>query len=249
MNKKIILFSSISGLIGLALAFFLINIINYKPYNPDNRFIELLVALESDNNQYKIRSIEDLINEANPNIKGNNRYYESYNTILSIENTIQSLKTIINSGRSLNENEIMDFISALDIQDTDLREIIFSVFKSKSTQTEKLLYLNFIQNILLEEEILNFNSRLSPFSYGNVINIAAKDTVSYGETYTSSIIFNVEDVRGNMIIMDNGDTIRGGKFEEKVTQFGHNTKKGYLRLLVGDYTTLVYEVNIDYYVK
>lgn len=82
-----------------------------------------------------------------------------------------------------------------------------------------------------------------------MINYAKRDTVNLGEIYQSQILFNAIDIKGNIIVFENGDTIRYGNFEEKAMKKGHNKKRGYMQISHNNGGTLFYEVNIDYFVK
>ena len=112
---------------------------------------------------------------------------------------------------------------------------------------EKKYILLLIKNHCLQGCISQFDNSI-PLAYGRVVNYAERDTVNLGETYRSQVRFEAIDVAGNIVVFENGDTLKYGNFEEKAIKRGHNHRKGQMEI-AGRGRSIIYEVNIDYYVK
>jgi hypothetical protein len=87
--------------------------------------------------------------------------------------------------------------------------------------SEALFSLDVVENFILNLAYRDLTMVSNFFSDIKVVNIAEKDTVNYGDMYTSDFYFDIRDFTGkNMLIIDNHDTCRYGIFEEKVTVKG-----------------------------
>lgn len=175
--------------------------------------------------------------------------FRIYHEALSVLNLIEELEKEIEQNKDINVKKIIDFSENNYFYiDEKLMSMIKLLENPNYGKQEKQYILLLIKNYYLQECISLFNDGSIPLAYGRVINYAERDTVNFGEIYQSQILFNAIDATGNIIIFENGDTIRYGKFEEKATKRGHNNKKGYMEISHRE-GTLIYEVNIDYYVK
>ena len=174
--------------------------------------------------------------------------FRVYHKTLSVLNLIEELEEEIDKGINVNTKKIIDFSedNFFHIHE-ELMSMIKLLNNSHYGSWEKRYVLLLIKNYYLQECISQFDES-SPLAYGRVINYAKRDTVNFGEIYQSQILFNAIDATGNIIIFENGDTIKYGKFEEKATKRGHNHKRGYMEISRRG-GTVNYEVNIDYFVK
>jgi len=200
-------------------------------------------------NEIAIKHLGNLMKKADEN-NYTNYFFKTYDVALTILGLTKELqKEIEQNITNVNTKKIIDFSENQGFYvDEKLMSMISLLSSSNYDSQEKQYILLLIKNHFLQKCISHFYSHSLPLAYGQIINYAKRDTVNFGEVYQSQILFNAMDVRGNIITLENGDTIKYGKFEEKAIKRGHNNKKGYMQISYGSKTDF-YEVNIDYYVR
>ena len=172
------------------------------------------------------------------------RYYNNLNNIHTLlKNTKNTLPQNVDTTlfvETLKENGIHI--------GENMRKLIGIMNSPKYSLAEKRHTLSLIKIFCLQESINMFGDNATPLSYAKIINYSEKDTVKLGDTYRSQIIFSPMDVAGNVIILDNGDTIKYGFFEEKAMKKGWNHHMGKMEIL--NYSgSAFFNVDIDYFVK
>jgi hypothetical protein len=209
----------------------------YSQLNSNIRFIDVLYdrIMNIDTNLYGVAAVEEC----------NNIFY-FYRTYQAVrEDILKNKKTNTISYRQFFkyiENRICILQS-----DSCLLNVIKSVKKGNLSKEEKLFRIDIIMNQILHEYLLYNHTHAIP-AYGKVINYANKDTVKIGEIYQSKIFFEAFGFGNNLVIMENGDTLKDYIFKEKPLKIGDNHRKGYYTLFTEN-GFAVYEVNINYYVK
>lgn len=263
MNKKCTIIIIVQSIIILILV-----IIFFKQkHNTD--FINITEAFlkgEITSKEVSISEMESLIKKADINfieefnVSFNDSYFyvpfshpwmlsQIYNKILSIIDLTKELEKEIVQNRDIDTEKLIIFSQENHFYIPDrLMSMIKLLNNPNYSPWEKQYILLLIKNYYLQRYISQFDESSIPLAYGQVMNYAESDTVNLGDVYQSQILFNVIDATGNLVVFENGDTIRYGKFEEKATKKGHNHKKGYMEISRRG-GSITYEVNIDYYVK
>jgi hypothetical protein len=172
-----------------------------------------------------------------------------YERSLSILGLIEDLEKEIAQNRNVDASKITGFSKDNHFyMNESLLSMIELLNNPSYKKHEKQYVLLLIKNYYLQKYILQFDESSIPLAYGQAINYAEQDTVNFGEIYHSQILFNALDAAGNIVVFENGDTVKYGKFEEKALKKGDNHKKGYMKILRrGGWLT--YEFDIDYFVK
>lgn len=204
---------------------------------------------EINDKELKIKHIGDMLKKVDKD-EYNDVFFLIYNDALTIINLTQEIqKEIEYKSKEINTKKILDFSNDSFYNSKELLSMIKLLNSSNYEIQEKKYLLLLIKNYYLQECIEHFYNQSSPLMGGEVINYAKRDTVNLGEIYQSQILFNAIDIKGNIVVFENGDTIRYGNFEEKAIKRGHNKRKGYMQISFGESITSFYEVNIDYFVK
>ena len=172
------------------------------------------------------------------------RYYNNLNNIHTLlKNTENTL------SQNVDTTLITETLKGNGILIGENMRILIGILNStKYSLAEKRHTLSLIKIFCLQESINMFGNNATPLSYAKIINYPEKDTVRLGDTYRSQILFSPMDVAGNIIVLDNGDTIKYGFFEEKATKKGWNHHVGKMEIL--NYSGCsFFDVDIDYFVK
>ena len=246
MNKKQVIIT-----IFLLIIIAILRVILFTP-NRSTDFIkisELFLKEQNRNNEVVIKHMGDFVEKADKN-NYTEYFFKIYNDALIVLDLTQELqKKIEENMPDVNTKKIVDFADERNFYvDEELMSMIKLLSSPNCDSWEKQYVLLLIKNCFLQQCISRFHNNSLPLAYGQIINYAKNDTVKFGEVYQSQILFNAMGVRGNVIILENGDTIKYGAFEEKAIKRGNNSKKGYMQIpYVG--ANYYYEVNIDYFVK
>lgn len=246
MNKKHIIIITLLSIIILILG-----VILFKQ-NQTTSMVKISTTFleeEISDKEIKIQYIGNMLKKVEKD-EYNDVFFLIYNDALTVINLTQEIqKEIENQSKEINTKKIIDFLNDSFYNSEELLSIIKLLNSSNYEIQEKQYLLLLIKNYYLQECIEHFYNHSSPLIGGEVINYAKRDTVNLGEIYQSQILFNAIDIKGNIVVFENGDTIRYGNFEEKAVKKGHNQRKGYMQISFGESITSFYEVNIDYYVK
>ena len=270
MNKKhiiIIIFLSVVVLI-LGLILFIRQNHNLDVVNTNFlKVSETFLKDEIESKEVRIKKMgnfmkkadKNYIEKADKNFNGSYRYipfshprvlFRTYNKALNVLDLTKEIEKEINQNIDVDTKKIIDFSEDNNFY---INEELMSIIKLLNSPNygswEKQYVLLLIKNYYLQECISQFDEGSTPLAYGRVFNYAERDTVNLGEIYRSQILFNTIDAMGNVVIFDNGDTLKYGNFEEKAIKKGHNNRKGYMEIFNGEGGSAIYEVNINYYVK
>ena len=171
-----------------------------------------------------------------------------YRNALSILDLTKELEKEIEQNIDIDTKGIIDFLKDNYFYDNNRLTLMIELLNNSNYDSrEKKYILLLIKNHYLQECISRFDNSI-PLAYGRVVNYAERDTVTFGETYRSQIRYEAIDVAGNIVIFENGDTLKYGNFEEQAIKRGHNHRKGQMEI-TGKERSVIYEVNIDYYVR
>jgi len=174
--------------------------------------------------------------------------FRMYHDALSVLNLTKELEKEIDQNRDIDTKEIIDFLKDNRFYVNDVLTSMIELLNSSNYDSrEKKYILLLIKNHFLQKCISRFD-KSTPLAYGRVVNYAERDTVNLGETYRSQVRFEAIDVAGNIVVFENGDTLKYGNFEEKAIKRGHNHRKGQMKI-TGREESVLYDVNIDYYVR
>lgn len=227
---------------------------------------EAFLKNEIENQELRILKMGDFIEKADKNFiekadkNFNDTYsyipfshprmlYRIYNDALNVLDFTKKIEAEINQDIDIDTRKIIDFAEDNNLYiNKSLMSIIKSLNSPNYSSWEKQYVLLLIKNHLLQKCISQFDESI-PLAYGQVINYAERDTVNFGEIYQSQILFNAIDATGNIIVFENGDTLKYGNFEEKAMKRGPNKKRGYMQISHNNGGTIFYEVKIDYFVK
>ena len=176
-------------------------------------------------------------------------YFSILNNYKIANKMISEIDKNVAQGEKIDIEALTNFLDEELFLDKEvIQDIAFSLQSNNITQCEKSAILLELKSYTYQRLIGNFYSYSFPLTYGEIINISQKDTIKIGEKYKSQIVFNLMDLKRNTIIMEEGDTLQNGIFEEISIKKGINNKKGYIYINnLGK--TLVFDVEFDYFVK
>jgi hypothetical protein len=253
LTNRVLLLRSICSLLLFIVVVLLWKTFTMKTDHSLDKSIQQI--LKNDNKSYLLSSerIGELLQDVDSTEYTMDFFIErnEINQIIHISQAIQ--KEIMNSSDNIDVTDLKNYIKneTIDKDEAALFDVFINQLTSKKYDSdEKSFALLVIENYFLKEKLFDyFQWKTIPIQGGQVLNLAQKDTVKYGEFYSSKIIFHVKDLKDNIIVFNNGDTIRNGEFKEHALIKGWNKKSGYLQIHRNEGVVSFYKVNVEYYVK